>query len=111
MTICTIIMATVSYTHLINSEYAPEYLKEAAEQYAEVWQIDETMFVHGRGCLLYTSSVLLKAMQYLHMIKRDFVFQFRKNQFRISCDDIVYFEKKGRQAVIHTCLLYTSRCV
>ena len=24
------------------------------------------------------------------------------NQFRISCDDIVYFEKKGRQAVIHT---------
>lgn len=46
--------------------------------------------------------VLLKAMQYLHMIKRDFVFQFRKNQFRISCDDIVYFEKKGRQAVIHT---------
>ena len=34
--------------------------------------------------------------------RRDFVFQFRKNQFRISCDDIVYFEKKGRQAVIHT---------
>ena len=32
-----------------NSEYAPEYLKEAAVQYAEVWQIDETMFVHGRG--------------------------------------------------------------
>ena len=32
----------------INSEYAPEYLKEAAEQYAEVWQINETMFVHGR---------------------------------------------------------------
>ena len=26
----------------INSEYAPEYLKEAAEQYAEAWQIDET---------------------------------------------------------------------
>ena len=29
--------------------YAPEYLKEAAEQYAEVWQINEAMFVHGRG--------------------------------------------------------------
>lgn len=37
------------YKVCINSEYAPEYLKEAAEQYAEVWQIDETMFVHGRG--------------------------------------------------------------
>ena len=30
-------------------EYALEYLKEAAEQYAEVWQINEAMFVHGRG--------------------------------------------------------------
>ena len=33
----------------INSEYAPDYLKGAAEQYAEAWQIDETAFVHGRG--------------------------------------------------------------
>ncbi|MFQ7131961.1 MAG: transposase [Dorea formicigenerans] len=32
----------------INSEYAPEHLKEAAEQYAEVWQINEAMFLHGR---------------------------------------------------------------
>ena len=47
-------------------------------------------------------SVLLKAMNYLNMIKQDFVFQFRKNHFRVSCDDILYFEKKGRQAVIHT---------
>ena len=38
------------YETFINSEYAPEYLaKEAAEQYAEVWQINEAMFVHGRG--------------------------------------------------------------
>lgn len=47
-------------------------------------------------------SVILKAMHYLDLIKQDFVFQFRKNQFRISCNDILYFEKKGRQAVIHT---------
>ena len=47
-------------------------------------------------------SVLLKAMNYLDMIKQDFVFQFRKNHFRVSCDDILYFEKKGRQAIIHT---------
>ena len=47
-------------------------------------------------------SVLLKVVRYLNLIKQDFVFQFRKNQFRISCDDILYFEKKGRQAVIHT---------
>ena len=47
-------------------------------------------------------SVLLKAMRYLNLIKQDFVFQFRKNHFRVSCDDILYFEKNGRQAVIHT---------
>lgn len=47
-------------------------------------------------------SVLLRAERYLGMIRRDFVFQFRKDQFRVSCDDILYFEKKGRQAVIHT---------
>uniref|UniRef100_UPI0040572F54 LytR/AlgR family response regulator transcription factor n=1 Tax=Agathobacter sp. TaxID=2021311 RepID=UPI0040572F54 len=46
-------------------------------------------------------SVLLKAMRYLNLIKQDFVFQFRKNHFRVCCDDILYFEKKGRQAVIH----------
>ena len=35
----------------VNSEYAPEYLNEAAEQYAEAWQIDETIFVHGKMCI------------------------------------------------------------
>ncbi len=40
----------------INSEYAPEYLKKATEQYAEAWQIDETMFVHGRGHRKTTQS-------------------------------------------------------
>lgn len=47
-------------------------------------------------------AVLLKAVQYLDMVKKDFVFQFRKNHFRINCEEILYFEKKGRQAVIHT---------
>lgn len=47
-------------------------------------------------------SVLLRAVHYLEMVKHDFVFHFRKNQFSISCGDILYIEKKGRQAVIHT---------
>lgn len=33
----------------INSEYAPEYIKEVAEKYAEVWQLDEMQFIYGRG--------------------------------------------------------------
>lgn len=46
--------------------------------------------------------VLKKAVSYLGLTRRDFVFQFRKSHFRISCDDILYIEKIGRQAVIHT---------
>ncbi len=33
----------------INTEYAPEYIREAADRYAEVWQLDEDDFVRGRG--------------------------------------------------------------
>lgn len=33
----------------INTEYAPEYLKETAEKYAETWQLDKENFVSGRG--------------------------------------------------------------
>lgn len=33
----------------IDTEYAPEYLKEAASQFAEIWQLDKTTFVSGRG--------------------------------------------------------------
>lgn len=34
---------------MINSEYAPDYIREAADRYAEAWQLDEDRFVHGRG--------------------------------------------------------------
>ena len=47
-------------------------------------------------------SVLQKAISYLNLTRRGFVFQYRKNHFRVNCDDILYIEKKGRQAVIHT---------
>jgi len=36
------------------------------------------------------------------MVRQDFVFSFRKNQFRLEQEDIVYFEKRGRKEVIHT---------
>lgn len=32
-----------------NTEYVPDYLEEVAEQYALLWQLDETNFVLGRG--------------------------------------------------------------
>ena len=33
----------------INTEYAPEYIREAADKYAEMWQLDESKFACGRG--------------------------------------------------------------
>lgn len=47
-------------------------------------------------------SVIESGMQYLGLMKQDFVFKFRKNQFRVKYDDILYIAKKGRQALICT---------
>lgn len=42
----------IAYTGMqfsVNTEYAPEYIREAAAKYAEMWQLDEALFVHGKG--------------------------------------------------------------
>lgn len=42
----------LSYTRLnlmVNTEYTPDYLKEVIKHYAQIWQLDETQFVYGRG--------------------------------------------------------------
>ena len=42
----------IAYTGMkfcINTEYAPEYIRDAAMKYAEMWQLDESRFVHGKG--------------------------------------------------------------
>ena len=33
----------------INTEYAPEYIREAATKYAQVWQLDKSQFIYGKG--------------------------------------------------------------
>ena len=47
-------------------------------------------------------AVILRALQYLDLVRRDFVFQFHRNHFRVCCDDILYISKKGRRASVHT---------
>ena len=46
--------------------------------------------------------MLLKAASYLNLTRQEFVFSYRKNQFRIQYSDILYIEEKGRKAYIHT---------
>jgi Response regulator of the LytR/AlgR family len=47
-------------------------------------------------------EILNKAVNYLGFMKQNFYFSYRQNKFVLSCDDIIYIEKMGRQARIHT---------
>ena len=40
----------------VNTEYAPDYLEEISEQYAQLWQLDEKDFVHEKGIINASSS-------------------------------------------------------
>ena len=46
--------------------------------------------------------VINKVANYLQLTKQNFMFSYRQNQYTVSCDEIIYIEKKGRQAFIHT---------
>jgi DNA-binding LytR/AlgR family response regulator len=48
------------------------------------------------------NHVLNKAINYLQITRRNFVFNYKRHQCCLNCDDILYFEKKGRQAYIYT---------
>lgn len=43
-----------------------------------------------------------KAFSYLKIARSSFVFSFRKNSFTLPCDRIIYIDKSGRKAYIHT---------
>ena len=45
---------------------------------------------------------LEKVANFLQLTKQNFNFSYRQNMYTISCDEIIYIEKKGRQAFIYT---------
>ena len=47
-------------------------------------------------------SVFEKASTYLHLAKLTFSFSYRKNTYSIPWESILYIEKSGRKAFIHT---------
>ena len=46
--------------------------------------------------------LLVKAESYLSITNQTFSFSYRRNRYSLKFDDILYLEKKGRQALIHT---------
>lgn len=48
------------------------------------------------------SKVIDKAFSYLKIAKNIFTFSYRKNSFSLSCDKILFIDKIGRKAYIHT---------
>lgn len=47
-------------------------------------------------------NMLAKVTNYLDLTKKLFCFSYRQNKYSIFCDKIIYIEKTGRQATIHT---------
>ncbi len=54
--------------------------------------IDYDRFIH----------LLDKVSSYLNLTKSNFTFSYRKNRYNLPCEDIIYIEKNGRKAFIHT---------
>lgn len=48
------------------------------------------------------AAVLDKSARFLNLTRKFFSFSYRQNKYCICCDDIVYIEKQGRKALIHT---------
>ena len=46
--------------------------------------------------------LFVKAESYLNMTNQTFSFSYRKSRYSLKFDEILYLEKKGRQAIIHT---------
>lgn len=78
------------------------FLTSYIEHVLEVFQVMTFDFIQKPITKEKLEQVLLKVIQYLDTVKKDFMFHFRKNQFLVSMEDILYFEKKGRKVVIHT---------
>jgi len=78
------------------------FLTSYVEHVLEVFQVMTFDFIQKPMTEKKLEQVLLKVIQYLDIVKKDFMFHFRKNQFVISLEDILYFEKKGRKVIIHT---------
>lgn len=78
------------------------FLTSYIEHVLEVFQVMTFDFIQKPITEEKLEQVLLKVIQYLDMVKKDFIFYFRKNQFLVSIEDILYFEKRGRKVVIHT---------
>ena len=46
--------------------------------------------------------LFVKAEAYLNMTNQTFSFCYRRSRYSLKFDEILYLEKKGRQAIIHT---------
>lgn len=46
--------------------------------------------------------LFVKAETYLNMTNQSFSFSYRRSRYSLKFDEILYLEKKGRQAIIHT---------
>lgn len=68
----------------------------------DVFDVVTFDFINKPITIINLVKVLEKAAKYLGLTKQNFCACYRQNKFVLSCDDIIYIEKSGRQAQIHT---------
>lgn len=78
------------------------FLTGYTEYVMDVFEVTTFYYLSKPITIEKLEPVLVKAIKYLDLVRQDFLFKFRKDQFRINFEEILYFEKRGRRAYIHT---------
>lgn len=78
------------------------YLTSHAQYVYDVFTVVTFDFIVKPLNYLRFKSTIEKAIKYLHRAKINFTFSYRKNTYSIPCQFIMYIEKRGRKAYIHT---------
>lgn len=78
------------------------FLTSHAQYVYDVFDIITFDFIVKPLGYLRFKSTIEKAINYLHRAKISFTFSYRKNTYSIPCQMILYIEKRGRKAYIHT---------
>ena len=78
------------------------YLTSHAQYVYDVFDVVTFDFIVKPLNYLRFQQAIEKATKYLHRAKVNFIFSYRKNTYSIPCQLIMYIEKRGRKAYIHT---------
>ena len=78
------------------------FLTSYTKYMPDVFEVVTFDFIHKPITEERLRLLFVKAESYLNMTNQTFSFSYRRSRYSLKFDEILYLEKKGRQAVIHT---------